>query len=114
MWTEQSTQRGAKYADHRETALQAAQKISIDKGKPKDVSRTIHIEMSLRQEEYISGKNVRQRKEMCPAESDFQMDAGRYQTETATHTVKPSNKQSHRQADDGQCVHLSATEPTET
>jgi hypothetical protein len=46
--------------------------------------------------------------EMCPAESDFQMDAGRYQTETATHTVKPSNKQFHQQADDGQCVHLSA------
>jgi hypothetical protein len=77
---------GAKYADHRETALQGAQKISIDKGKPKRCEQNnSHRDVVETRRIYIRQKCVRQRKEMCPAESDFQMDAGRYQTETATH-----------------------------
>ena len=36
------------------------------------------------------------------------------ETETGTHNVTPWNKQFHGKADDEQCVHLSAAEPTET
>ena len=107
---------GAKYADHRETALQGAQMISIDKGKPKDVNRTIHIEMSLRQEKYISGKkkNVSGSEKKCVRQKAISKWTLVAIKQRLPHTVKPSNKQFHQQADDGQCVHLSATEPTET